>query len=58
LLGVVSNVVPLSHYLVMIRGVMLKGAGLAELAPEVVALGVLTFVIGVLAVLGLGRRID
>ncbi len=58
LLGVVSNVVPLSHYLVMIRGVMLKGAGLAELAPEIVALGVLTLVIGMLAVLGLGRRID
>jgi hypothetical protein len=37
---------------------MLKGAGLPELMSEVVALSLLVVVIGLLAVLGLGRRID
>jgi ABC-2 type transport system permease protein len=58
LLAFVSNFVPLSHYLVIIRGVMLKASTLAVLAPQVIKLAVLTLAIGAVAVLSIGRRVD
>lgn len=36
-----SWLIPLRHYIPIVRGVMLKGAGLAALLPDVAALGVL-----------------
>ncbi len=57
-LSVVSNFIPLRHYLTIIRGIMLKGATLEMLAPEALALAGLTLVIGAIAMLNLGRRID
>jgi len=57
-LGAVSNFIPLRHYLTIIRGIMLKGATLEMLAPEVLALAGLTIVIGAMAIVNLGRRID
>jgi ABC-2 type transport system permease protein len=45
---VLSTALPLTHFLRIIRGVVLKGAGFAELAPEVLALAV---ILGVLVVL-------
>jgi ABC-2 type transport system permease protein len=44
---VLSTALPLTHFLRIIRGVVLKGAGLAELAPEV---GTLAIILGVLVV--------
>jgi ABC-2 type transport system permease protein len=45
---ILSTALPLTHFLRIIRGVVLKGAGLSELAPEVLALAV---ILGVLVVL-------
>jgi ABC-2 type transport system permease protein len=38
---VLSTALPLTHFLRIIRGVVLKGAGFAELAPEVLALALI-----------------
>jgi ABC-2 type transport system permease protein len=46
IIQVVANVVPAHHWLTILRGVLLKGAGLEVLWPNVVALVVLGFVIG------------
>ena len=45
---VLATALPLTHFLRIIRGVVLKGAGFAELAPEVLALAV---ILGVLVLL-------
>jgi ABC-2 type transport system permease protein len=56
----VSNALPATHFLVIIRGVMLKGNGPAELARHAAALGAIGFVLMILAVkrfsLKLGTR--
>jgi ABC-2 type transport system permease protein len=57
-INIFSNVVPLRHYLVIIRSVMLKGATLDVLWPQVLALGALAIVIGAVAMFNLGRRLD
>ncbi len=49
-LQAVSNVIPATHFLVIVRGVMLKGNTFIELWPHVAALGALGFVLTVLAV--------
>jgi ABC-2 type transport system permease protein len=58
LLQVVSAVVPLRYYLVIIRSIMSKGATLDVLWPQVAALLALAVVVGLLAVLNVGRRVD
>ena len=58
LINALSNLVPLRHYLVIIRGIMLKGATLPVLWPEALALALLALAIGTVAVLNLGRRLD
>jgi ABC-2 type transport system permease protein len=45
---VLATALPLTHFLRIIRGVVLKGAGFAELAPEVLALAL---ILGVLVLL-------
>ena len=45
---ILSTGLPLTHFLRIIRGVVLKGANFAELAPEVIALAI---ILGVLIVL-------
>ena len=57
-INLISNLVPLRHYLVIIRAIMQKGAGLDVLMPQVLALAALALAIGTVAVLNLGRRID
>jgi ABC-2 type transport system permease protein len=57
-LQVIAQVVPFSHYLEIIRGVMLKGAGLDVLwlhAAAMAAIGVLVIIV---AVRSLGRSLD
>jgi ABC-2 type transport system permease protein len=58
LLQLISRIVPLQHYLVIIRGVMLKGAGLEELWPQVVALVVLMVGVWLIALRSTARRLE
>jgi hypothetical protein len=44
--------------LTIVRGIMLKGAGLAELWPQVLALGLLGLVMGVVALRSVARRLE
>ncbi len=57
-LKTISAVVPLRYYLVIIRSIALKGATLDVLWPQAAALAALAAVIGLLAVLNVGRRVD
>lgn len=58
LLQAISRFVPLQHYLTIVRGIMLKGAGLAELWPQVLALGLLGLGMGVVALRSVARRLE
>ena len=58
LLRGISAVIPLRYYLVIIRSVMLKGAGMDVLWPQAAALAGLAIVIGAIAMLNVGRRLD
>jgi ABC-2 type transport system permease protein len=58
LLQLIARVVPMYHYLVVIRAVMLKGATMATLWPHALALvGLGGAVLGV-SVVGVSRRLD
>jgi ABC-2 type transport system permease protein len=57
-LRTISRLVPLQHYLVVARSIMLKGAGLEELAPQAVALAVLCIAIWAVAVRSVARRVE
>jgi ABC-2 type transport system permease protein len=53
-----AELLPLTHFLRLIRGVMLRGAGLVELWPEVLALLAFTAVMMTLAILRFRKRLD
>jgi ABC-2 type transport system permease protein len=53
-----AEVLPLTHFLRMIRGVMLRGAGLADLWPEVLALVAFTAVMMTAAIARFRKRLD
>jgi ABC-2 type transport system permease protein len=57
-LRVISRIAPLQHYLIIIRGIMLKGAGLEELWPQVVALAALAVLTGLAALQIIARRLE
>ena len=57
-LQAISRFVPLQHYLVIVRSVMLKGAGLEELWPQVAALAALSLVTGLVALGTVARRVE
>jgi ABC-2 type transport system permease protein len=58
LLQAISRFVPLQHYLTIIRGIMLKGAGLEELWPDVVALVLLGLGTGLIGLRMVARRLE
>ena len=58
LLQLIARVVPMYHYLVVIRAVMLKGATLASLWPHALALAGLGMTILGLSVRGVSRHLD
>ena len=54
----IAEVLPLTHFLRLIRGVMLRGAGLLELWPDVLALVAFIAVMMTAAVLRFRKRLD
>jgi ABC-2 type transport system permease protein len=57
-LQAISRFVPLQHYLTIVRSIMLKGAGLDELWPQVAALILLSMGMSILALRVVARRLD
>jgi ABC-2 type transport system permease protein len=53
-----AEILPLTHFLRLIRGVMLRGAGLPELWPDVAALIAFTAVMMTLAISRFRKRLD
>ena len=58
LLQTISHFVPLQHYLVIIRSVMLKGSGFSDLWVHVLALVALSLVMGLIALRSVARRLE
>jgi ABC-2 type transport system permease protein len=58
LLRTLSILSPLRHYLVIVRNVMLKGAGMDTLWPQALALAMLGLATGVIALRSVIRRLD
>ncbi|MFC5577489.1 ABC transporter permease [Lysobacter niabensis] len=54
----VAEILPLTHFLRLIRGVMLRGASLFELWPDVLALAAFTTVMMTLAINRFRKRLD
>jgi ABC-2 type transport system permease protein len=54
----IAEVLPLTHFLRLIRGVMLRGAALWELWSDVLALAAFTLVMMTLAILRFRKRLD
>jgi len=53
-----ASIIPLRHYLVILRGIFLKGAGLRALYDECLALVVLSVLVNSLSILRFRRRLD
>ncbi len=58
LFQVIARFVPLRYYLTIVRSIMLKGASLQQLWPEVAALAALCAALGTLALLSVARRVE
>jgi ABC-2 type transport system permease protein len=54
----VGEILPLTHYLRIVRGVMLKGAGAVDLQTDVVALAAFTLAAMMIAVLRFRQTLD
>ncbi|WP_449044677.1 ABC transporter permease [Paracoccus versutus] len=53
-----GEVLPVTHLLRLVRGIMLKGAGWADVAPQFAALAAMVAVLGTLALLRFRRTLD
>ena len=54
----IGEILPNTHFIRLTRGIMLRDAGLGELMPELVALGIFTLVAMTAAVLRFTKRLD
>ncbi len=54
----IAELLPLTHFIRLVRGIMLRGAGLADLWLELVALGIFTVVVLGIAVARVNKRLD
>lgn len=54
----IAQVLPLTHYLQLIRGVVLRGAGLEELLPELLVLIAISVITLFIAALRFNKRLD
>jgi ABC-2 type transport system permease protein len=57
-LQAIAQVVPFRHYLTIIRGVMLKGAGLGMLWPHAAAMAAMGLLVALVAARSLSKRLD
>jgi len=57
-LQAIANMIPFHHYLTIIRGVMLKGAGLDVLWPQAAAVLLIGLLVTAVAVRNLSRSLD
>lgn len=55
---IIAEALPLTHFIRLIRGVILRGASLQELASELAILGVFIIVLMSLAVMRFSKRLD
>jgi ABC-2 type transport system permease protein len=55
---VIGEAIPLTHFLRIVRGVMLKGGGFAEVAPNVWPLAVFWLVVATIALIRYRRTLD
>ena len=53
-----AEIFPMTHFIRLIRGIMLRGSGLADLWPELAALGLFTAVVLTIAVARTRKRLD
>ncbi len=53
-----AEVLPLTHFIRLIRGIMLRDASLLDLWPDAAALGAFTLVMMTIAVLRFRKRLD
>jgi ABC-2 type transport system permease protein len=53
-----AEILPLTHFLRLVRGIMLRGAGLAELWPSLAALGAFVVIMLGIAVTRVHKRLD
>jgi ABC-2 type transport system permease protein len=54
----IGEILPLTHFLRIIRGIMLKGAGPADIASELMALAVFAVIFALAALLRFRRTLD
>jgi len=57
-MGLIAQAVPLHHYLIIVRSVLLKGAGPVDLWPHLVGLVGIGLLISVVAMRAIARRLD
>lgn len=55
---ILAETFPLTHFLRIVRGIVLKGATLPELLPEVGALGLILFVLMAVATVRFSKKLD
>jgi len=53
-----GEVFPLTHFLRVVRGILLKGSGAADIAPSVWPLGIILVAVSVVAMLRYQRTLD
>jgi ABC-2 type transport system permease protein len=58
LMQMVANLVPIKHWLLIMRDIMLKGAGIGMFWRELLALGILGVVINTFTITVLRKRLD
>jgi ABC-2 type transport system permease protein len=54
----IGEVLPLTHFLRIIRGIMLKGAGFSDLAIEIAAVAAFTLIAMTIAVMRFRQTLD
>ena len=53
-----AEILPMTHFVRLIRGIMLRGAGLGDLWPELAALGVFIVIMMTIAISRTSKRLD
>ena len=54
----IAEVLPMTHFIRLIRGIMLRGAGLRDLWSELAALGVFIVIMMTIAIARTSKRLD